>query len=332
MNIVRSGDAVKRIAVLTSGGDAPGMNAAIRAVVRAGIAHGFEVVGVRDGYAGLQIGDFKTLGARDVGGIIETGGTVLGSSRCPAMQQESGQIAAVEQLRAAGIGRVIVIGGNGSQAGAAALHRRGMPVIGIASTIDNDLAGVDLTIGATTAVETALGAIDRLRVTASSCHRAFLVEVMGRDCGYLALTAGLTGGAEAIVIPEAEIAPEQVAETLRSAWNRGKSHAIIVVAEGARSNADALSAFFDTHAQRLGFDVRVTRLGHVQRGGAPCAFDRLLATRLGVMAIEQAVAGRHGVLLGLVGAEIAVLPYDSLPAGRKELDTALLAIADMLAR
>jgi 6-phosphofructokinase 1 len=207
-----------------------------------------------------------------------------------------------------------------------------MPVIGIASTIDNDLAGVDMTIGATTAVETALDAIDRLRVTGASSHRAFLVEVMGRDCGYLALIAGLTGGAEAIVIPEAEVTPECVAETLRCSWRRGKSHAIVVVAEGARSNADTLTRFFDAHAERLGFDLRVTRLGHIQRGGSPCAFDRLLASRLGAAAIERAVVGQHGIVLGLVGAEIKATPYECLPAGRKQLDTGLLTLANMLAQ
>ena len=325
-------EAAHRVAVLTSGGDAPGMNAAIRAVVRVAAARGMHTIGVRDGYSGLLVGDFKPLQPRDVGGIIETGGTMLGSSRCPAMRHESGQIAAVEQLHAAGIGTLIVIGGNGSQAGAAALSRRGIRVIGIASTIDNDLPGMDLTIGATTAVETALGAIDRLRVTGASHHRAFLVEVMGRDCGYLALIAGLTGGAEAIVVPEAEIAPEDVAEMLRCSWRRGKSHAIVVVAEGARSNADALSHFFEAHAERLGFELRVTRLGHIQRGGAPCAFDRLLATRLGAAAIEHAAAGRHGILLGPVGADIRAIPIDSLPEGRKPLDTDLLALASVLAQ
>jgi 6-phosphofructokinase 1 len=289
------------------------------------------MIGVRNGYTGLIAGDFVPLGRRDVGGIVEVGGTVLGSSRCPAMHHDTGQRTAIEQLKKAGIHTLIVIGGNGSQAAAAALSRHGLPVIGIASTIDNDLAGVDLTIGATTAIETALEAIDRLRVTASSHHRAFLVETMGRHCGYLALMAGLTGGAEAIVIPEAEMSPESVAIALRSAWDRGKSHAIVVVAEGARNNADALANYFTAHAERLGFELRITRLGHIQRGGSPCAYDRLLATRLGAAAIEHVVAGRHGCVVGMMGGNIKALPFESLPAGAKRIDTELLALADMLA-
>ena len=307
------------------------MNAAIRAVVRAGVARGLRMTGVRSGYTGLTAGDFVTLGPRDVGGIIEIGGTMLGSSRCPAMKDEAGQIAAIEQLRRAGIGTLVVIGGNGSQTGAAALSRRGLPVIGIASTIDNDLVGADITIGATTAVETALGAIDRLRDTAASHHRAFLVETMGRDCGYLALIAGIAGGAEAIVIPEAEMTPQDVAGALRGAWQRGKSHAIVVVAEGAHNNADALARYFDEHAERLGFELRMTRLGHIQRGGSPCAFDRLIATRLGAAAIDHAAAGQHGMLLGIVGGEVTASPLESVTLVRKPLDTSLLTLAGILA-
>lgn len=327
----RCASAPESIAVLTSGGDAPGMNAAVRAVVRAGVAYGHGMVGVRNGYAGLIAGEFVTLGRRDVGGIIERGGTVLGSSRCPAMHHEDGQRAAIDQLRRAGIRTLVVIGGNGSQSAAAALSLRGLQVIGITSTIDNDLAGVDITIGATTAIETALDAIDRLRVTASSHHRAFLVEVMGRNCGYLALMAGLAGGAEAIVIPEAEMPPESVAAALRGAWDRGKSHAIVVVAEGARNNAAALAQYFEAHAERLGFELRITRLGHIQRGGAPCAHDRLLATRLGTAAMNEVNAGRHGGVVAMVGGDIAMVPFGSLSTGPRRLDTSMLALADMLA-
>jgi len=325
-----SAEAPRAVAVVTSGGDAPGMNAAIRAVVRAGCAHGLRMLGVRDGYSGLIDGNFVALGPREVGGIIERGGTMLGSSRCAAMKQPSGQEQAIGQLRRAGVDTLVVIGGDGSQRGAAALSRTGLRVIGVASTIDNDLAGTDISIGATTAVETALDAIDKLRVTASSHHRAFLVEVMGRNCGYLALTAGIAGGAEAIVIPEAEMASEEVAAAVRSAWERGKSHAIVVVAEGARNNAGVLLRHFEEHAQRLGFELRATRLGHVQRGGPPCAFDRVLATRLGAAAIEYAVAGWHGVLLGMQGHAVVPGTLHTV-AARKPLDTTLLALADMLA-
>lgn len=326
-----SGEGPGCIAVLTSGGDAPGMNAAIRAVVRAGTARGLRMLGVRNGYSGLIAGEFVTLGPRDVGGIIERGGTILGSSRCPAMNQDPGQAAAVEQLRNVGIDTLIVIGGNGSQAGAAALSRRGVAVVGIASTIDNDLVGADISLGATTAVETALDAIDRLRTTASSHHRAFLLETMGRDCGYLALITGITGGAEAIVTPEVETSPEDVAKAIRDAWKRGKSHAIVVVAEGARNNGDALLRYFEEHQVRLGFELRLTRLGHVQRGGSPCAFDRLIATQLGAAAIDHVATGRSGILLGMVGGIVTASPLETLTGRRKLPDSSLLALADMLA-
>jgi 6-phosphofructokinase 1 len=207
------------------------MNAAVRAVVRVGIANGLDVFGVRNGFSGLMSGDFVSLGARDVGGIIDRGGTFLGSTRCAQMRTEAGQQNAISRMHDLEMEGLVVIGGNGSQAASIALSRRGIPVVGIASTIDNDLAGADITIGATTAIETAVEAIDRLRVTASSHRRAFLVEVMGRHCGYLALMAGIAGGAEAIVIPEAEIDPQALADELQDAQRRGKKHAIVVVAE-----------------------------------------------------------------------------------------------------
>jgi 6-phosphofructokinase 1 len=323
---------MKRVAVLTSGGDTPGMNAAIRAVVRTGVARGIEVFGVRHGYSGLIAGEFVSLGPRDVGGIIDRGGTMLGSTRCDLLRHEAGQVAAIHQLRSRDISALIVIGGNGSQAGALCLSRKGAAVIGIASTIDNDLFGADITIGATTALDTALDAIDRLRVTASSHQRAFLVEVMGRKCGYLALVAGIAGGAESIVIPEAEAPPAAVAAELRDAYLRGKSHAIAVVAEGARYNADALAHYFSEHAEHLGFDLRVTRLGHVQRGGSPRAFDRLIATSLGAAAIERFEAGNSGVLLGIMNGKVACTPLEQTANEKHTPDLALLDLARVLAR
>jgi 6-phosphofructokinase 1 len=323
---------MKRIAVLTSGGDAPGMNAAIRAVVRKGISLGLETFGVRRGYSGLIAGDFVGLGLRDVGGIIERGGTMLGTSRCPAFLSDAGQESAVRQLVERDVSGVVVIGGNGSQAGAHALARRGIAVVGVASTIDNDLPGSDVTIGATSALDIALEAIDRLRVTASAHGRVFLIEVMGRACGYLALVAGLTGGAEAILIPEIEESPEQVAAAILDAYRRGKSHAIVVVAEGARQDADALAHYFTEHSARLGFELRVTKLGHVQRGGAPCVFDRLSATLLGAAAVEHLQAGRHGVLLGLIGGRVSTSAYADVLHTAKPLDPQLIQLAQLLAR
>ncbi|MGQ9477056.1 MAG: 6-phosphofructokinase [Candidatus Bipolaricaulia bacterium] len=323
---------MKRIGVLTSGGDAPGMNAAIRAVVRVGSAKGFEVFGVRRGYAGLIAGEFLPLGVRDVSGIIHRGGTILGSARCLEFETEAGRRTALERLRRQGIEGLIIIGGSGSQTGAYALAEMGFPVVGVASTIDNDLYGSEPSIGVDTALNIALEAIDRLKVTASSHQRAFLVEVMGRQCGYLALAAGLTGGAEAIVIPELEADPEALAAELHAAYERGKPHAIVVVAEGAYYNATRLAAYFQEHQKRLGFELRVTILGHVQRGGAPGAFDRLLATRLGAAAVEHLSRGEHGVLVGWLGGEVAPTPLSEVVRNKKSLDPQLLELAQVLAR
>ncbi len=324
--------ALKRVAVLTSGGDAPGMNAAIRAVVRVGLARGYEVFGVRHGFSGLIEGQLNQLGLRDVGGIIDRGGTILGTTRCSQLKTETGQLAAVSQLRRHEVSRLVVIGGNGSQAGALALARQGLQVIGVASTIDNDLPGFDTTIGATTALDTALEAIDRLRVTASSHERAFLVEVMGRDSGHLALVAGVAGGAEAILLPEVETDAEAVAAQVRAAYERGKSHAIVVVAEGARHNADALAGYFREHQARLGFELRVTKLGHIQRGGAPGVFDRIVATELGAAAIDHLSAGRHGTLLGIADGKVSSMELSAVAGSKKILDMRLLDLAQILTR
>ena len=323
---------MKRIAVLTSGGDAPGMNAAIRAVVRTGIAKGLEVFGVRHGFAGLLVGEFVPLGVRAVGGIIQHGGTILGSTRCPEFKHEDGQVRALRVLRDNYIEALVVIGGNGSQAGAHALSQRGFPVVGIASTIDNDLFGSEMTIGVDTALNIALEAIDRLKVTASSHHRAFLVEVMGRDCGYIALITGITGGAEAIVIPETTTDPESVATECRKSYDRGKPHVIVVVAEGARYNAEGLAEYFQKHRERLGFELRVTKLGHVQRGGAPGVFDRLLATRFGAAAVEHISQGHQGVLIGLINGEITTTPLADVATKKKSLDLGLFDLASILAQ
>ena len=322
---------MNRVAVLTSGGDAPGMNAAIRAVVRRGLSLGVEIYGVRHGYAGLIGGQFVSLGSRDVGGIIERGGTMLGTSRCPAFLTQAGQETAAKQLVDRDINGLIVIGGNGSQQGAHALSQHNTAVVGIASTIDNDIPGSDITLGASTALDIALEAIDRLRVTASSTGRVFLVEVMGRDCGYLALIGGITGGAEAIVIPEIGQTPEDVATAVRAAYQRGKSHAIVIVAEGAKHNAAALERYFTEHAERLGFDLRVTKLGHTQRGGSPHVFDRLSGSLLGAAAVEHLHRGNHGVLLGIVDGRIRSTPLSSLLHLSKGLDPRLTELARILA-
>ena len=323
---------MKQIAVLTSGGDAPGMNAAIRAVTRCALDLGWAVFGVRQGYAGLIAGHFKPLDARAVGGIIQQGGTILGSARSPEFKSDEGRRQALNTLADQGIEGRVVSGGNGSQAGAYALAQLGFPVVGVASTIDNDLAGSDITIGVDTALNIALEAIDRLKITASSHQRAFLVEVMGRDCGYLALMAGIAGGAEVIVIPEIETTPEQVAQELSAAYDRGKAHALAVVAEGARYDAEALLAYFREHKARIGFDLRTTTLGHVQRGGAPTAYDRLLATRLGAGAVAALARGETGVLVGMEEGRVATTPLVTVVGRQKPIDPELFTLARVLAQ
>jgi 6-phosphofructokinase 1 len=322
---------MKRIAVLTSGGDASGMNGAIRAVVRTGIERGWEVYGVRNGYAGLAADDFVRLETRDVGGIIQRGGTILGTSRNPAFKEEKVRERALKNLVGRDISALVVIGGNGSQTGAHRLSQMGFPVIGIASTIDNDLYGSEITLGVDTALNIALEAIDRLKVTASSHGRAFLVETMGRNCGYLALMTGIAGGAEVVAIPEMKTDPEQIAIELRRAYERQKPHAIVVVAEGADYNAEALTKYFKEHQERLGFELRTTKLGHVQRGGTPGVFDRLLATRFGAAATEALACGQDGVLVGLLKGEIALTPLGEVATRAKELDTGLFELARVLA-
>ncbi len=317
---------MKSIAVLTSGGDAPGMNAAVRAVVRTGIAKGWEVYGVQQGYHGLMTGDIHLLGQRDVGGIVQQGGTILGSARALEFKTEEGRQKALRELKQRGIEGLVVIGGNGSQTGANALTEMGFPVVGIASTIDNDLYGSEMTIGVDTALNIALEAIDRLKITASSHQRAFLLEVMGRDCGYLALMAGIAGGAEYISIPEVPTEPEDIAKELHAAYERGKKHGIIVVAEGAKYNANALVAYFKEHHAELGFELRATILGHIQRGGAPTAFDRILATRLGGAATAALARGEYGVLVGLNKGAITTTPLSVVVANKKSLDFSLLEL------
>ncbi|GAB4577399.1 MAG: 6-phosphofructokinase [Anaerolineales bacterium] len=321
---------MKRIAVLTSGGDAPGMNAAIRAITRYALDKRWEVFGVQQGYAGLMEGKFESLNARSAGGIIQRGGTILGSARAPEFRTEDGRRQALRQLHQQNIEGLVVIGGNGSQAGAHALSELDFPVVGVASTIDNDLAGSEITIGVDTALNIALEAIDRLKITASSHQRAFLVEVMGRKCGYLALMAGIAGGAEVVVIPEIETTPEQVAQELRAAYERGKAHALAVVAEGASYNAEALATYFREHQARIGFELRTTTLGHVQRGGAPTAYDRLLATRLGAGAVASLARGESGVLVGMQQGRVTTTPLAEIVGLQKPIDPELFELAKVL--
>lgn len=322
---------MKRVAVLTSGGDAPGMNAAIRAIVRVGISEGLEVLGVRDGYRGLIDDDISFLSARDVGGIMQTGGTFLGSSRCDEFRTVEGRKKALDNLRQRDVEALIVIGGNGSQAGSHELCQMGYPVMGVSSTIDNDLEGTDVTIGVDTAINVAREAIDRLKVTAASHRRAFFVETMGRKCGYVALMAGIAGGAEVVVIPEREIRPEKVAQELRAAYERGKRDAVVVVAEGAENDARKLYDFL-SDSRETGFALRVTILGHVQRGAKPTAADRLLATRLGEGAVRALLRDKVDELVGIRGDEIVTTPLEEIVGRQKPIDLELFELANIMAQ
>ena len=320
-----------RIAVLTSGGDAPGMNAAVRAVARAALGKGWEVCGVKNGYAGLLADAIAPLTARDVGGIVQRGGTFLGSARCPQFAQPAGRAQALRHLAARGIEALVVIGGNGSQTGTASLAREGFAAVGVPSTIDNDLYGTDVSIGADTAINVTLEAIDRLRTTASSHHRAFVVETMGRDCGYIALMAGIAGGAEVIAIPEREVEAGEVAERLRAAYRRGKTHALVVVAEGAKHGVQGLLKLYGEQKDTIGFELRLTRLGHVVRGGVPTAADRVLATRLGAAAVESLAAGRDAVLIGMQRGAIAAMPLAEVAGRTRPADAGLVELARAMA-
>ena len=310
---------MKRIAVLTSGGDAPGMNAAIRSVVRLALSRGIAVTGVRHGYQGLMAGDFVAMDSASVGGIIEEGGTILRTARSEAFATDEGQSRAMAALRQAGLEAVVVIGGNGSQNGALALHRRGIPVVGVPSTIDNDLRGTDMSIGADTALNTVVQAIDHIRDTAESHERTFIVETMGRNCGWLALNAALATGADVVLIPEVPRDLAAVAETARTRRRMQKAHTIIVIAEGA---GDAVT-IARTVSELSGMEVRVTVLGHIQRGGAPTAFDRILASRLAAAATDALLGGRSGVMMGLRGNEIVPVPLEVAVAGIRQVNLQL---------
>jgi 6-phosphofructokinase 1 len=321
---------MKTIGVMTSGGDAPGMNPCVRAVVRTALGSGLQVKGIRRAYEGLVAGDFVDMGARDVGGIIQRGGTILMTSRFPEFAQTRYQRLGLRKLNEAGVEALVVIGGDGSMNGAQALSAMGFPVLGIPASIDNDMHGTEMSLGVDTALNTIIEAIDKLRDTASSHQRAFVIETMGRGSGYLALTAGIIGGAEMVLIPEQEISAEEVAAAISDAYVRGKTHAIIVVAEGASLHGQAL--IDQLNAVNTGFEFRLTILGHVQRGGRPTAFDRLLAARFGVAAVERLLAGEHGIMLGLQGRDIAAAPLSEVCGHKHHPDLEYYRMARMLAK
>lgn len=300
---------MKRIGVLTSGGDSPGMNAAIRAVVRTGLFYGLEVYGIGHGYAGLIGGEIREMDRSSVSDIMQRGGTMLYTARCEEFQTEKGQQQAVMMLENFKIEGLVVIGGDGSMKGARALAQKGVCTIGLPGTIDNDLAYTDYTIGFDTAVNTALSAISNLRDTSSSHGRVTIIEVMGRHCGDIALYAGIGGGAEIVIVPEDPFDPLDVCRQIVEGRNKGKRHCIILLAEGAPVTSQELSEFIRKHTA---MDSRVTVLGHVQRGGSPTSFDRMIASRMGAYGVKILMEGKSSRAVGIRGNEI--VDYDIFEA------------------
>ncbi len=299
---------LKKIGVLTSGGDAPGMNAAVRAVVRKAIYHGMEVYGIYQGYNGLISGNIKKLELGSVGDIIHRGGTTLYTARCEEFKTREGQQKGIEQLKALGIEGIVVIGGDGSYRGARALTEQGFPCIGVPGTIDNDIPGTELTIGFDTALNTVIDAVDKIRDTATSHERTFIIEVMGRNAGDIALWSGLAGGAETILIPEDPFDMEDIAERLKKGQLRGKKHSIIIVAEGVMSGNEFAQQLKD----KTNLETRVSVLGHIQRGGTPTAADRVLASRLGAKAVELLKENKGGRAVGI--EKNMLVDYDIIEA------------------
>ncbi len=320
----------RRIGVLTSGGDAPGMNPCIRAVVRTARSMGVEVLGIENGFEGLIHGNFRSLGARDVGGILQRGGTFLQTARCKEFMELPGQIEAVRQMNNAGMEAIVVIGGDGSLQGGMTLVKRGIPVVGIPASIDNDIFGTDMCIGVDTALNTIVDAIDKLRDTASSHNSAFLVETMGRHSGYLAIQAGIITGAEMILVPEVATPPSDVVRAIEDAYRRGKSHAIVVIAEGYEPHTADLAKLIDS--MDIGFNTRVSILGHIQRGGKPSAFDRMLASRYGVWAVEALLSGQSGIMAGLQGREIVAVPLEEVISQKRAISEEFINMARVLSR
>jgi len=323
---------INTIGVFTSGGDSPGMNAAIRAVVRSSVFWERDCVGIYRGYEGMIAGDTVPLNARSVHNIINRGGTFLKSARCPEFRTPEGRKKAFDQLVLAGVDALVVIGGDGSLTGADIFHKEhGIPFIGIPGTIDNDIYGTRVTLGFDTALNTVVEAIDKIRDTASSHHRLFFVEVMGRDVGHIALNAGVGAGAEEILIPEEDLGLERLLQSLDRSRRRGKSSSIVVVAEGdstAGKNVYELKDYVEKNMPQ--YDVRVSVLGHMQRGGTPTCFDRVLASRMGVKAVEALIDGKSNMMCGIHDKDIILTPVHEAIKGQTKIDKELIRVSDIM--
>jgi 6-phosphofructokinase 1 len=322
---------IKNIGVLTSGGDSPGMNAAIRAVVRTCTYHQIKCTGIYRGYQGMIEGDFKEMGPRSVQNIINKGGTILKSARSKEFMTKEGREKAFKNLQKAEIDALVVIGGDGSFTGGMVFNQEfGIPVLGIPGTIDNDINGTSHTLGYDTALNTVVEAIDKIRDTASSHNRLFFIEVMGRDAGHIALNAGIGSGAEEILIPEEDMGLERLLESLERSRKSGKTSSIVVVAEGDKTgkNVFELKDYVDQNLPD--YDVRVSVLGHMQRGGAPSCFDRVLASRMGVKAVEALLVGKSNYMVGLINDKIELTPLEKAIKGHTQIDMELVRVSDIM--
>jgi 6-phosphofructokinase 1 len=322
---------IKKIAVMTSGGDSPGMNAGIRSVVRACAFHNIECIGIYRGYEGMIDGDFISMDARSVKGIINKGGTILKSARSKEFRTKEGRAKAHEQLLKAGIDAFVVIGGDGSFTGAMIFNQEyDFPVMGIPGTIDNDIVGTTHTLGYDTALNTVVEVIDKIRDTASSHNRLFFIEVMGRDVGHIALNVGIGAGAEEILIPEEDLGLDRLVESLRRSKQTGKSSSIVVVAEGDKIGKSVfeLKDYVDEHMSE--YEVRVSVLGHMQRGGSPSCFDRVLASRMGVKAVESLLIGKSNYMVGLKNDMMDLTPFDQAVKGKSKINMELLRVSEIM--
>ena len=319
-----------KIAVLTSGGHAPGMNAAVRAVAQAAFSRGWEVMQVEAGFGGLLEGQMSPVDRSRLGGVMQQGGTLLGTERSDEFETSEGQERAADRLEGAGVEGLVVIGGGGSLAGALSLSELGVEVVGIPATIDNDVPHTEMALGVDTALNMAVEAIDRIKDTAYSHQRANVVKVLGRDCGYLALMSAIAGGAEAAVVPEFETRPEDLLEFIKLAYERGKSHFIVVVSEGAEPSAEELREYVN-NAEGT-YEADLTGLDHIQSGGSPTAFDRILASRMGAAAVGALADGEAGTMVGLRGDRIERVPLGEVVGERKTLDPEVYELAEMLAQ
>lgn len=322
---------INRIGVLTSGGDSPGMNAAIRSVVRTCAYHNVECIGIYRGFQGMIEGDFKEMGPRSVNNIIYKGGTILKSARSKEFMSVDGRKKAYQHLLNAAIDALVVIGGDGTFTGAQIFSNEfDFPVIGIPGTIDNDIFGTSHTLGFDTALNTVVDCIDKIRDTASSHNRLFLVEVMGRDAGHIALNAGIGAGAEEILIPEENLGLERLLESLKRSKASGKTSSIVVIAEGDKIGKSVFELKDYIEENSPEYDIRVSVLGHIQRGGSPSCFDRVLASRLGVKAVESLLEGKTKFMVGLLNDVVALTPLEQAIKGHAEIDKELLRVSDIM--